>query len=126
MAFLALAFLFTLPTTHSAQASNPESLVSNYIYSQLHRLKLSANQNPKFKKLLSLTSAQRHKVFRDLGIKIGQPSSYAKLMKLRSRFLHIAPRARKRAAAVLSKAQLAMYDVIRMEVVRLLQKKLKA
>ncbi len=101
-------------------------MVSRYISSQIHRLKLTAEQKAKFKRQLSSTSAQRRKIFRDLGIKIGKQAGYAKLMKLRARIMGIVPTARRRAASVLSPKQLAVYAAICKEVAGLLQKKLKA
>lgn len=126
LAAFTLALLFALPTTKSAHAADPESVVSSYIYSQVHRLKLTTEQKPKFMRLLSSTSAKRRKIFRTLNIKIGKPSGYANLIKLRSRILGIAPGARKRAAAILTSKQLSIYDAIRAQVGRLLKSKLKA
>lgn len=126
LAALALALLFALPTNHSAQAASPEGLVSGYISSQLHRLKLTGEQRSKFRRLLSVTSAKRRKIFRELGIKIGKPIGYAKMVKLRSRILSIVPGARNRAARVLTTRQLAIYDAIRNEIGRLLRRKIKA
>lgn len=121
---IALAANFTAAT--AAKASDPEGVVRGYISSQLYRLNLGSEQKAKFKRLLSITSAKRRKIFRDLGIKIGKSAGYMNLLKARSRILSIAPAARARAAKVLNPKQLKIYDQIRVEVGKVLQSKLKA
>ncbi len=125
LALLATA-LFTGSLSKTAQAGNPESMVSRYISSQIHRLKLTIDQKPKFMRLLARSSAQRRKIFKDLGVKIGKPAGYSTLYRLRARILSIAPAARNRAKSLLTAKQLKIYDTIRLEVGRLLQNKLNA
>lgn len=117
-------FLFTIPVYANPGRGNPETKVSRYISSQLHRLALQGDQVAKMNSLLQATSASRRKIFDDVGVSLGRKASWVQLASLKYKIGQLAPKARARVKRVLTRKQLVIYDQIREEVRALLKKEL--